>query len=270
MKYKLICSDLDDTLLNSQQEISDKIKDAITRYVDAGGKFVIVTGRMTSGAIPVCKELGLKGEVITFQGAVVSDISSGKMLEEVVFENEQIVEISEYIESLGYYYQTYIEDYFITQKATEYTKMYAKLCGANYRETGIKVSEYLKKNQLKPPKILLMEEAEKIPHMIKTLQDKFRDKYLINTSKPFIIEIVPNSINKGKAVEKLAQKYNIKREEIICVGDSANDISMLQYAGLGIAVDNADISTKKYADLVAPSCDEDAIAFVIDNIALKN
>ncbi len=269
MKYKLVCSDLDDTLIDSHQQLSDKVKEAITRYVDAGGKFVIATGRMTSGVMPVCRELGLTGEVLTFQGAVVTDISTGKTLEEVVFENKEAVEIGSFIENMGYYYQTYIEDYFITKKATEYTIMYGKLSVAKYKETGINVSEYLQKNNLRPPKILLMEDAEKIPEMLKNLKENFRDKYLINTSKPFIIEIVPKSINKGKAVERLAQKYNIKREEVICIGDSANDIPMLEYAGLGVAVDNADFSTKKYADIIAPSCDEDGVAWVIENYALK-
>lgn len=269
MKYKMICSDLDDTLLNSHQQISDNVTKAIHRYIDAGGKFVIVTGRMTSGAIPICKELGLTGELVTYQGAVISDISSGKILQEAVFTTEQAFEIGKYIEELGFYYQTYIDDYFITKKASVYTEMYAKLSNANYVETGINVSEYLQKNNLRPPKILLMDLPEKIKPMLKFLQEKYAGKYLVNTSKPFIIEIVLNTINKGTAVASLAKKYNIDREDIICVGDSENDISMLSYAGLGIAVGNGDKIAKDHADLIAPSCDDDAIAWIIDNIALK-
>ncbi len=269
MKYKMICSDLDDTLIGSSQELSENVKNAIHRYIDNGGKFVIVTGRMTSGALPVCKELGLYGEVITFQGAVVADIASGKILEEAVFSTEQAVEICKAIEELGWYYQTYIDDYFITEKANLYTKGYAKLSRARYEETGIKVSEYVQNNNLKPPKFLLMDDENIIKERVKILQAKFGDKYLVNTSKPFIIEIVLKSINKGSAVANLAKKYNIKREEIICVGDSENDISMLSYAGLGIAVGNGNKIAKEHADLIAPSADDDAIAWIINNIALK-
>lgn len=269
MKYKMICSDLDDTLMNSHQQISDNVRGAINRYIDAGGKFVMVTGRMTSGALPVCKDLGLKGELVTFQGAVVSDITTGKVLYEANFTTEEAVDICKYIEELDFYFQTYIEDYFITKEANDLTRMYAKLSNAKYIETGINVSEYLQKNSLRPPKIVLMDVPEKIKPMLKFLQDKYDGQYLVNTSKPFIIEIVLKSINKGTAVSCLAQKYNIDREDIICVGDSENDISMLSYAGLGIAVENGDKIAKDHADLIAPSCDDDAIAWIIDNIALK-
>lgn len=269
MKYKMICSDLDDTLLDSNQQISDDVKRAIHRYIDSGGKFVIVTGRMTSGAIPICKELGLHGEVVTFQGATVADIASGKTLEEVVFNTKQAVEIAKFIETKGWYYQIYIGDYFITEKANIYTKTYAKISKANYKETGINVSEYIAKNNLETPKFLLMDDESKVKEKIKFLQQKFDEMCLINTSKPFIIEIVSKSVSKGSAVERLAKKYNIKREEIICVGDSENDISMLSYAGVGVAVDNATKIAKEHADIIAPSANEDAIAWVIDNIALK-
>ena len=70
MKYKMIVADFDDTLLNSQRTYSQRIKNIIKKYVDKGGKFVIATGRMTAAVLPYCRDLGLKGEVITYQGAL--------------------------------------------------------------------------------------------------------------------------------------------------------------------------------------------------------
>ena len=82
MKYKMICSDLDDTMIGRKQQYGKGEKDAIKRYVEKGGKFVIVTGRMTSGALPVCRDLDLHGEVLTYQGAVATDIDTQKTLYE--------------------------------------------------------------------------------------------------------------------------------------------------------------------------------------------
>jgi HAD superfamily hydrolase (TIGR01484 family) len=80
MKYKMIVADFDDTLLNSQRTYSQRIKNIIKKYVDKGGKFVIATGRMTAAVLPYCRDLGLKGEVITYQGGVIADIESGEIL----------------------------------------------------------------------------------------------------------------------------------------------------------------------------------------------
>ena len=264
MKYKLICSDLDDTLLDSDGNIPCGLKESIARYVDRGGKFCIVTGRMTAGALPICHALELFGEVITFQGAVVADISSGNVISEVTIPCEDAVKVGEFIEKMGVYYQTYIGKIFITEKATDYTKLYSKISIADYKETGVPLSKYIKDNSLNLPKMLIMAKPKKVPAILQKLREEFSDKFLINTSKPFIIEIIPKGISKGAAVADLAKKYNVKREEVICVGDSENDLPMIEYAGLGVAVDNASSFVKSKADFVAPSCDENGLQYVID------
>lgn len=265
MKYKMICSDLDDTLLDSERKFDPSLRESIARFVDAGGKFVIVTGRMTSGAIPVAKDLNLHGEILTFQGAITSDIDTGKVLDIISIDNKDAVEICKALESKGYYFHTYVGEDFITQKANFFTRIYSEISNARYKETIIPLSEYVEENNITPPKILICENEEKIPSILKEVGEKFGDRFLVNTSKPWLVEIVPNSINKGVAVAKLAKKYQIKQEEVICIGDSANDIEMLKYAGLAVVVENGFSDAKKYADVIAPSCDDNGVGWVIDN-----
>jgi len=269
MKYKLICSDLDDTLLNDEFVVGEGNKSAVKRYVDSGGKFVIATGRMTSGAVFIARDMGLHGELITFQGAVTSDIDTGKILDTVTIDNASAIEICKYIEAKGYYCQTYEDDFFVTQKATDYTKLYGRLSSARFVECGKKLSDYIREKKLSPPKILLMDDEGKIPEIMSDLRNVFSDGFLINTSKPFIVEIVPREINKGSAVLRLAKKYNIKSEEIICIGDSENDVPMLKIAGLSVVVANGSETAKKSADVIAPKNSEDAVAWVIKNYGLK-
>ena len=83
-------------------------------------------------------------------------------------------------------------------------------------------------------------------------------------SKPFIIEIIPHGINKGLAVEFIAKRHGIKREEIICIGDSENDLTMIEYAGLGVCVASGSSVAKEKADVIAPSCNDDPIKWLID------
>jgi Cof subfamily protein (haloacid dehalogenase superfamily) len=261
----MICSDLDDTLLDSDRSFNLSMKDSIVRYVDAGGKFVIVTGRMTYGAIPVAKDLDLHGEILTFQGAITADIDSGKILDIISIDNQRAIDISKYLESKGYYFHTYVEDYFITQKANLFTKIYGKISNADYVETNIPLSEYIALNNITPPKIIICEDEEKIPSILDEVKEKFGKWFLVNTSKPWLVEIVPNTINKGVAVTRLAKKYQIKQEEVICIGDSNNDIEMLKVAGLAVVVENGFQVAKKYADIIAPSCDDNGVGWVVDN-----
>lgn len=265
MKYKIICCDLDDTLLDNDGNISEEIKKSVARFVDAGGKFTIVTGRMTAGARPVAAELDLHGELITYQGSVVTDIDTGIVLDSISIPWEQAAEIGRYLESRSVYYQTYEGDEFITEKANIYTVYYGRISHAEFRETKIKLSDYITETRLSPPKLLIMEPEEVVPALEEELKEKFGHMFRINTSKPFLIEIIPKEMNKAVAVERLGKKYNVKKEEIICIGDSENDLPMIQYAGLGVAVANASDLVKRYADVIAPSNQENGVAWTIDN-----
>ena len=134
MKYKLICSDLDDTLLNSKSKINPSLKGAISEYVKSGGKFCIVTGRMTVGAVPIAKSLDLHGEIISYQGAIVSDIDTGEIIFSTAIDTDFCIKIGEFIEDNGYYYQIYVGDKFYTATPNEFSEIYSKLSNASYEK----------------------------------------------------------------------------------------------------------------------------------------
>ena len=264
MKYKLICSDLDDTLINSKGNLCSGTKQAIKDYETKGGIFCIVTGRMTSGAVPLYRELGLKNELATFQGAVISSPITGEVLYKNAISCEKAVEIGRFIEDNGFYYQTYDGEKFYTATPNDFTRLYGRLSHADFVATEKKLSEFILGKKINPPKILLMEEPEKIPEIMKKLKVKFGKEFLINTSKPFIIEIIPHGINKGLAVDFIAKRHGIKKDEVICIGDSENDLTMIEYASVGACVSSGSPVAKEKADVIAPSCDDDPIKWLID------
>lgn len=268
MKYKLIAADCDDTILNSSYTYSQRLKKAIQRYVDKGGKFVIATGRMTEGILDYCRDLGLHGEVITYQGAVTADIDSGKILDMNTISYEEAAKVAAYLENKGVYFHLYLGDVFIVDKATERTIGYAEFCKVTYREVHEKLSDFITHNEICPLKLMAFVDPEDTFPLIHELSEHFSHYFIINSSKNFMVEIVPNTVSKGFAVEKLAKKYNIKRQEVICIGDSGNDVSMLKYAGLSFAVSNGTKEAIDAADMIAPSNDEDGVAYVIEEYGL--
>lgn len=264
MKYKMIVADCDDTMLNSMWNYSDHFKRTVNRYTQKGGKFVIATGRMTASVLPYCWDLGLKGEVITYQGAVTADIATGEILELAQADYRDAAELGEFIEKQGLYYHFYDEDYFYVEKDTAKSRNYAKFTNVEYKVVGCKLSEFIREKQLCPIKMMVLTDEDKVKPLIELFTRRFGEKFLFNTSKKFMVEMIPLSANKGVAVERLAKKYGIKREEIICIGDSLNDLAMIKYAGLGVAVANGSAEAKAAADIIAPSNDEDGVAHIIN------
>lgn len=264
MKYKMIVADCDDTMLNKDRYYSDHFKRTLERYIQSGGKFVIATGRMTAAVLPYCYDLGLKGEVITYQGAVTADIASGEILEVTQADYTDAARLGEYIESLGLYYHFYDENFFYVKEDTPASRKYADFTRSEYKIIGYNLSAYIKEKQLCPLKLMVLTEEDKVKPLIKEFKKQFGEKFLFNTSKKWMVEIIPISANKGIAVKRLAEKYGFKREQVICIGDSLNDLAMIEYAGLGVVVENGSADAKQAADIIAPSNEDDGVAYIIN------
>ena len=99
---RLIVSDFDGTLITDEQEIPQEVRTAINEYVECGGIFAVCTGRMLRSILPRVRELGLKGLVVAYQGTVIAEIESGKIIKNGSLENSDVVEICRYIEELGF------------------------------------------------------------------------------------------------------------------------------------------------------------------------
>lgn len=268
MKYKMIVSDFDDTILRDDLTVSDEFYKAVADYEKAGGLFAVATGRMTYAIVPILQEAKLKGEVMTFQGAIVADIESGKILERITIPSKRGIEICEYLEDMGVYFQIYDDHLVLGNKPSEYMEMYAKFCTCPMKVCETKISEYLRTTGFETVKILLMEPEENILGHLNRLTAEFGNDCFVATSKPWLVEIVNKKIDKGIAVDKLAKKHGIKREEIICIGDSLNDAPMIAYAGLGAVVANGSDAAKAYADIIVPSCQDDGVAYTIRKYGL--
>lgn len=265
MKYKLIVSDFDDTIIDDNQIIEESTIKAIHDFEDRGGKFVLCTGRMISAIIPHAKKMGLHGEIIGYQGGVVADIDSGKFLIEHALPFDKALKVARFLEEKGLYFQLYENDTFVIKEENAYSDLYRKFTFLPPIVVNENLSDYMLKKGLSPTKILLINEPENIPSILDMLIENFGNELLINSSKRFIIEIVSLGINKGTAVAELAERLCIKEDETITVGDGLNDIPMLSFGGLKVAVGNANPKLKAIADVIAPTCREEPIRWIIEN-----
>ena len=265
MAIKLIASDMDDTLLNSKTKLSERNAAAIRKAIAAGIVFLIATGRMYVSVKPYADTLGLDVPLVTYNGALVKGSKSGKVYYEHPLKLETALELLAYCKEKGYYIQSYQGDELWVKEATEFSAFYTRISGIPATPVG----ERLYHPETAPYKLLAMTKPEEFQKVWQDIQRQFAGKVVVTSSRDNFLELMEPGVNKWNAVKAVAKVYGIKPEEIMCIGDSNNDLCMIENAGIGVAVANAKPAVRAAAKLVTVSNDEDGVAQVIEQVLLS-
>lgn len=272
IKYKLIVSDLDGTLLDKNKNISEKTLLAIKRYVENGGRFVLSTGRMLPSTLRYAKQLGLKGLISCFQGGLILDLKTGETVFDQGISNADAIRISEVLERLEVYFQIFYDGKFFANFTGEWFAYYAK----HEPNKGMVVapktlSQFLRETGYTTSKILLSVDPSEQQRFFSLLSDEFGKEFYVTTSSSKFIELCNKSHSKGTALEFIADYYGIPLSETIAIGDQNNDIPMIERAGLGFAMQNATDGLKNHPKAVVldDTNDQDGVANMIEKYAYE-
>ena len=271
INYGLIVSDFDGTLVNRDGTISDRNKQAIADYISAGGVFAISTGRMPEGIIPRVKELGLKGFVSCCQGAIIVDIETEKRIIDGKIPYETTLAIVEKMEQMGLHIHVYDEKGYYCNMDDDALKLY---------ENAVKnkanlvldrpLSQFVREKELASYKVLAMVNPEENERILQELTACGFKDCTVTRSGRSLVEVINAGYSKGTAVEFLANYFGVPIDKTVAIGDQLNDLPMIEKAGVGIAVLNADDTLKEKADAVAPfTHEESAVAWVIEQFGLQ-
>ncbi len=266
LNYKLIISDFDGTLVQRDGNISEKNIEAINSFIDAGGIFVISTGRVPAGILGRAKQLGLRGLVSCCQGTIILDIET----EKIVFEDRLSVETTlaacRKMEEMGLHIHAYDLWEYYSNSDDEMLEYYERVTGTKAEVIlDRKLSEYLEEKQLRAYKLLVMLDPKDNERIMNELTRANIPQCAITKSSSYLVEAVNPSCSKGTALTYLAEHYGIDIEKAVAIGDNFNDISMIERAGVGVAVGNAEQALKSAADYVCEATNEQsAIAEVIE------
>lgn len=264
INYRLIVSDFDGTLVNDDGTISDKNKKAISSYVADGGAFAISTGRLHYGILDRARELGLKGLVACCQGAVIVDIETGKPVQDNMIPHETTLAICRKMEELGMYYQVYDFENFYANNTSAGLRYYEKMVRKNaICITDKPLSKFVEENKMSTYKVLAMVDPKDNEKLYQEIDKTCFNGCAVTKSADYLIEVINAKSSKGTALEFLANYYGVPLEKTIGVGDQWNDLPMIQRAGLGIAVQNADPKLKENALVCEFTNEQSAIAEII-------
>ena len=269
MKYKLLVLDVDGTLLNDEREISKRTLATLLKVQQMGVRIVLASGRPTYGLMPLAKTLELGnygGVVLSYNGCQIIKAQNGEILFERRINPEMLPYLEKKARKNGFAIFTYHDDTLITDSPdNEYIKNEALLNNLKI----IREDEFSTAIDFAPCKCMLVSDKEKAligleQHWEKRLAgtlDAFR-------SEPYFLEVVPCGVNKANTLGALLEHLGVTREEVIAVGDGVCDVTMLQLAGMGVAMGHSQDSVKVCADYVTASNEEDGVALAVEKLIL--
>ena len=269
MKYSAIALDLDGTLLNSKKEISKRNKETIMKAAKAGAKIILASGRPVPGIMKIAHALKLEevgGYILAYNGGMIIDCKTKEVIRRETISPDYYHAIVHTAHKHGVTPLTYDSEGVITDDGDqEYVKLEAKI-------NNIPVKEVFHLNEvaaLDPPvKFLIVGDHNDLKKAQADLNEKLKGEVEVFFSEPYFLEVTPRGIEKASSLEVLLNKLGLERKHLMACGDGFNDIPMMRYAGMAVAMENAQDETKEWADFVAPSNDNDGVAVAIEKYVL--
>jgi Cof subfamily protein (haloacid dehalogenase superfamily) len=265
LAYKLIAADLDGTLRAEQQQFTPRVRDAVRRAQERGVRVVITTGRMYRTTAPFARDLGLNSAIICDHGATIRDVPSG----EILFQKTVPLDLARQViagASDDLTVLVCVEEEFYTPRLTQDAQNFV---GSYHNHLHV-VPDLAQALRGEPQKILFVNEVSVTDSLLIELKIRFGNVLQVVQSFPKYVELTHREVSKGNAVAWLANRWGIARAEVIAMGDYDNDRSMVEWAGLGVAMGNAIDSVKAIADYLAPTVADDGAAAVIERFVLDS
>lgn len=268
MNNKILVLDIDGTLTNSEKLISPETKKGLMMIQERGHIIILASGRPTPGMMRYAKELELEkygGYLLSFNGARIINCRTGDIVYQQTLPRFILPKIYRFAKENECGLITYCGDYVVSgTEIDEYIELEARINGMPVR----KVDDFLHFIDFDVNKCLMTAPPEKAEKLTAMLQEKFEGILSIYRSEPFFIEIMPKNIDKASSLNRMLETVGLKKEDVICCGDGYNDVTMVAYAGIGVAMANAKEEVKAVADYITKSNDEDGLVEVIDKFIL--
>ncbi|GAA5103297.1 sugar-phosphatase [Wohlfahrtiimonas larvae] len=265
MSIKLIAIDLDGTLLNEQHIVSDRVKQSIQYAQDKGVQVVLASGRPYSGMAPILHDLGIyndKNYVITNNGAMIRDITTGEIVYDNVLSYEDYLKIEALSRELNVFMHVASDQciYTANREIGRYTAYEAYLSNIPLFYKPLEEMN----EEIYYSKCMLSDEPELLASIEKKIPAKFYEDYEVFKSASFYLEFLRKNSTKGYALQKIATELNLKSSEMMCMGDHENDFSMFKVADTKIAMGNGIDLLKEHATFITETNQKDGVAIAIE------
>lgn len=264
MNYQILVLDLDGTLTNSEKKITPQTLDALLDIQAKGKRVVLASGRPTQGVVPLARQLQLDqfgGYILSYNGARIINCKTQEIVYNRTLPPEVIQPAFEIASQFDVDMITYNDTSILSGiKSNQYTELESRINNMPV----VHLDHFGEAIDFPVNKLLVTGVPALIQEVEAAEKAKFRKYINIYKSEPFFLELVPSNVDKAYSLQKLLSSIGILANEMICCGDGYNDVTMIESAGLGVAMANAQPAVLELADYVTKSNDEDGVLHVIN------
>jgi Cof subfamily protein (haloacid dehalogenase superfamily) len=247
--YRMAVFDMDDTLLGPDKKISAANSDALHRLRAAGVEVVIASGRFKANIAEFEAHLGFRGWIISSGGAVVSHAATDEIIHEITLPQDLALELFHRGRAAGISLIGYHNTGIFCDAQTEWTQLYLRRTGQ------VPIADIPALIATGLQKLIWITAAPRIAELMPRIQAEYRGRlYVVNTEHE-MLEFLNPTANKALAVEVLATRLNILREQILAFGDGNNDVPLLEWAGMSVAMAHGRDSARRAAKKISPPGD---------------
>lgn len=264
---RLLAVDLDDTLLTSDLRISPRSRQALRRARERGVQVVLATGRMFISALPFARLLGLDGPMICYNGATVRRVGDGRILRRRPLPLPLALKLVREAQRRSIDIHAYIHDDLLVAEEGEAVRYYERVAGVKAQVVR-DVAACLEARGQDPDKLLCVVPEGKAPFWRRFFQEVAGGAAHVTGSKSRFVEMMSAGVDKGEALAWLAGTLGLQPEQVMALGDSYNDMEMLRYAGLGVAMGNAPAAVQEAVGRVTGDHDHDGVAEAVEKYIL--
>lgn len=266
LRYKLVATDLDGTLIPDDLQVRPRVRQAIRRTLRAGVHVTLATGRAPPDTARYALELGMNVPVICYQGGLIQNPRTGEVLYRATMDRELALEAIEMAAHDDLDINVYVNDEIWVSRLRHGDAFYQQWFGLPVRQ----VADLAAALTDDPIKFIIIAEEAEADRVHPGWKAHFDGRLQIVRSHRLFVEGNPLGVSKGHALARLAAQLGVSREETIAIGDNDNDRSMIEWAGLGVAMGNAPPSLQAIADYVAPPVTQDGVAEVLERFVLQD
>jgi Cof subfamily protein (haloacid dehalogenase superfamily) len=269
VEYRLLVLDLDGTVMGSDLVISPVVRQAIASAQRVGVIVTIATGRVYNSALQFLPQLGIESPIICYQGAVVRDPVSGELLYQAGLGGPSAAEAVQMLQNDGIFVIAFHnERTWVTGPAPE-LDFYLSFHPGGEADVACVPDLVEHVHGIEPIKLLFAPDPERLTDIVSRYSEMFAGRMSVIRSHRYFGEITAPGVHKGTAIEALAASMGIPANEVIAIGDEENDVPMMEWAGLGLAMGNAPEAVRERADAIIPSISDDGVAWAIENYIMN-
>lgn len=268
MEYQILALDLDGTLTNSKKEITQPTLEALIEIQEAGKKVVLASGRPTQGVMPLAEQLHLEdygSYILSFNGGRITDCRTKQVIYNKIFPvdcAEDVYNIVMKYADSGIDLLTYTSENILSAiKPNQYTELESRINQMPIIDASKNFLDVIPDD---PNKFLVTGDPKVLDTLRKEMIEHFHSYLSVYCSDPFFLELMPTGIDKAHSLLKLLTSIGLTADQMICCGDGYNDLTMIETAGLGVAMANAQPAVRETADYITKSNDEDGVLHVIN------